>query len=184
MNRFSHKVTTLSLAVLAQAPPEGIIGAVAGSMIPDIDIRLGITHRTWTHWWPIYLGPLVLVSFVFGGEDPLTIPGVALTYWQWFFLGSLLHIVEDSITVTGVPLFLPVSTTGSFSRVGSPVPSFSRRFSFLWTTNDGPLMPVLVWGSFFGAIVSVYLSPSYREFLRGWFHWILPATFEWVRNLV
>jgi membrane-bound metal-dependent hydrolase YbcI (DUF457 family) len=79
--------------------------ALAGSVLPDFDMRLHLPHRGITHWliWPAllwYFFPLA------------SIHGLAL---GWFF-----HILADCLTVSGLrPLWpLPFHIRG-FLRTGS-----------------------------------------------------------------
>jgi len=69
---------------------------VAGAIFPDIDMKiLTIRHRTITHWPVPYL---ILVT---------------LAWWHlktalyYFLLGALLHLLIDSFTQAGIPIFSP-----------------------------------------------------------------------------
>jgi membrane-bound metal-dependent hydrolase YbcI (DUF457 family) len=69
------------------------VGALIGSTLPDVDLRVGIPHRTYTHNILIPLGMFFInhSQFVFG---------LALAY--------LFHILADCLTVMGVPILYPL----------------------------------------------------------------------------
>lgn len=136
MKPLSHRVITASVAVLSSAPPVGIVGAVVGSTVPDMDLRLGIPHRTWTHWWPLAVFPAILFWFFpFEGILPDVRTGLF-----WFFVGAFLHIIEDSTTASGVPLLSPRG----------------RRFSFRLTKTGGTLEKILVAGCLVAVLVDLW----------------------------
>lgn len=68
-------------------------GALIGSLLPDWDLRLGLRHRTITHWliWPVLL--------LFSGQNYPILIGLAT--------GWLLHILADMLTVEGLRPFWP-----------------------------------------------------------------------------
>ncbi len=70
----------------------GLVGAVA----PDWDLKLGIKHRTITHsiFFPI------LISFITSF--------FSLGFSYVFLATYLSHILLDSFTIMGVPLFYPI----------------------------------------------------------------------------
>ena len=71
-----------------------VIGIV-GSTFPDIDLKIGIKHRTITHsLLALFLTTLPL--FVFNEDLGIV-----------FFFNFVSHLVADSCTKMGVPLFYP-----------------------------------------------------------------------------
>jgi inner membrane protein len=67
----------------------------ASSTLPDIDLKLGIKHRGITHSLAaLSIGTAVMGAFL----TPAALP---------FFVGYGMHILADSLTVTGVQLFWP-----------------------------------------------------------------------------
>jgi len=86
-------------------------GALIGSMLPDLDLRLGIPHRGITHWliWPALV-------FWFGQQHVFLI-GLAL--------GWALHIGADALTVEGLRPFWPVRwRVRGFLKTGSQLEYF------------------------------------------------------------
>jgi inner membrane protein len=83
----------------------GVSGAVLGSILPDLDLKLGIKHRTITHWliWP------VLIWFLLPALFPRAVA-----------LGWFLHLVADCLTVEGLAPFWPIRwRLRGFIRTGS-----------------------------------------------------------------
>ncbi|MBO8161356.1 MAG: metal-dependent hydrolase [Thermosipho sp. (in: Bacteria)] len=108
------------------------IGAITGSLLPDCDnehapmgsiipLWLVLKHRTFTHSvFFILLSLLVcLINFYFGFG---------------LFVGVVVHILSDMLTVMGCPLLYPISKRYiSISRfkTGSSGEDFIRIFAFL-----------------------------------------------------
>ena len=69
----------------------GFIGCTA----PDIDIKLKIRHRGITHW--------VLTSIVLYYLFSIFNKNIAYAFW----INYILHLLADSLTVEGCPLFAP-----------------------------------------------------------------------------
>ena len=169
MRKLSHRVITGSVMLAAQATPEAIIGAVVGSMFPDIDIKLGIAHRTWTHWWPMYAIPLGVVGTMLHLGQFRSQAGIMMaTIAFWMMMGSILHIVEDSLTVTGVPIVVPV--TSPFEMNGVPWISVNKRFSLRLTHTGGLLEYGIMAISVAIAWWVVVHNPAYKDLLMGWPH--------------
>jgi len=86
-------------------------GAVVGSVLPDFDLRLGIPHRSVTHWliWPALL-------WIFAPSPIL----------QGLALGWIAHILADCLTVDGLrPLWpLPIRLAGPI-RTGGALETFT-----------------------------------------------------------
>lgn len=74
--------------------PYLLIGLI-GSTIPDIDLRIGIKHRTITHGFIALISSTLAIS--------LFNIYVALIWG----LNYSIHLILDSFTKTGVPLFYP-----------------------------------------------------------------------------
>lgn len=83
--------TTLPLILSNPATAVGLVGSVA----PDFDIQLGIKHRTLTH---SLLMAAISTSVIFFVNNDISV--------VWC-INYLLHLLLDSITVTGVPLLYP-----------------------------------------------------------------------------
>ncbi|MHB8369748.1 MAG: metal-dependent hydrolase [Leptospirales bacterium] len=145
MKHLNHRIITTGIALLSGAGLPGLAGALAGSVLPDLDIPLGIPHRTVTHWW---LLPAL------GASTALIIP-FSNPEWRafcfWLSAGALLHIAEDSLTNGGVPLLRP----------------FGKRFSFRLTRTGGILEYLLSFGILVAAGAVLVRHP---ELWEGWIH--------------
>ncbi len=116
MKHLNHRIITSGIVLLSGASLPGLAGALAGSVLPDLDIPLGIPHRTVTHWWlPPAMG--IGAALFFSSYSPLR------AFFLWLSAGALLHIAQDSLTTGGVPLLRP----------------FGKRFSFRLTRTGGVL---------------------------------------------
>lgn len=123
----SHNLITFTGVLTATLNPLAAVASVAGATIPDaIELYFDgwIKHRTITHWWPMYLVPLLLVGLVLHinegfwydfdsarvALDYLTPGGFIIEFCLnclfWFLVGCLCHIVED-LTTGYVPLLSP-----------------------------------------------------------------------------
>lgn len=85
------------------------VGVMFGASVPDwLEVvrfvqgrRISlIAHRTLTHWLPIWCLALYWVSAV-------SWPWFVKAFIYGFVLSSMLHIVMDAFSKTGVPLLLP-----------------------------------------------------------------------------
>lgn len=95
--------------------------AVHGSVLPDaiefLFPRKMIKHRGITHWWPVYLVPILIIlsGFRAWGIDPLIslneawnmyisfqvldfIRVILMNVLLWILVGACFHIVEDTLT--------------------------------------------------------------------------------------
>ncbi len=99
----------------------------ASALLPDIDLKLHIKHRTVTH----SLLALLLVSLGTWYTVPLLVPYVALGY------GS--HLVLDFLTVWGIPIFWP----------------WSRRFRLLKISTGGRIDSLFAVGALCAALYCV-----------------------------
>jgi len=105
------------------------IGLVIGSFFPDIDEpnsyigkklsflskplrEIGLKHRTLTHsiFFPFIL--FLIIAFI---------PDLDTFFIKGFIVGIILHIIGDAITISGVPIFYPISKKRYFL-----LPSFLR----------------------------------------------------------
>lgn len=183
MTHWSHKLMTSGLAMAMEAPPEGVFGALVGSTLPDIDIPLGIPHRTWTHWWPMYAIPALVMSVI-----PPVGPAsqMILSFLKWICIGAMLHIAEDSLTVGGVPVVLPkpitVGPDGHPWKTGVMKLTPRRKFSFKLTKTGGFLEVVLTIVIIVLAARVVVATPGYREKWTGFVPAVADAFDDKLRN--
>ena len=148
MKHLNHRIITTGIALLSGASLPGLAGALAGSVLPDLDIPLGIPHRTITHWWiPPAMG--TGAALFFSSESPVR------AFLLWLSAGALLHIAQDSLTTGGVPLLRP----------------FGKRFSFRLTRTGGPLEYLLSFGILVAAGAVLVRHPEI------WTRWI-PSAWE------
>lgn len=104
MRWYSHKVTTASLvyAVTGGDLP-ATAAAMAGSIAPDaIEITACglIPHRTITHW-PY---PYLVVALGLWLLSLTQTSGLVAWYAMFFPIGALLHLAEDALSKSGIPL--------------------------------------------------------------------------------
>lgn len=164
MTGIDHSLCNLCISLLAGADPSGALGAVVGARVPDIDKKVGIEHRTWTHWPPVYMGilPVLFIAHlpIYGLPLPWghTLVANLPSFFRWLVVGALLHVVEDSITRQGVPI---VSPRGPFAKKGVGLVEAVRtrkRFSFGWTETGGLLERIIV----LVLLIATILILSYR----------------------
>jgi inner membrane protein len=70
-----------------------LIPAIFGSTLPDIDLKLGIQHRTWTHH-ALIIPLLLILSWFF--HNP---------YFTSFAVGYISHLIADTFTPKGIPVW-------------------------------------------------------------------------------
>ncbi len=115
----THILTSALLAYRLGADiPSGVVASVFGAVFPDWIERAGrlrlLKHRGLSHsvilWLCIFSGLLTYFS--------------SISQIRWFALGVLLHLAEDSLTITGVPFLwgkrkiaLRLIRTGGLSEV-------------------------------------------------------------------
>ena len=166
MKKISHRVITGSLMLAMQSRPEAVIGAVVGSMMPDIDIKLGIAHRTWTHWWPMYAVPMFVITSMDHENAFQTYMGQEIsTLLFWMCVGALLHLLEDSLTVMGIPMITPVPAPEAN---GVPWLTRKRRFSLGITHTGGILEYLIMVIVLVVAVVVIKQNPAYQNELMAW----------------
>ena len=172
MFRTPHIAVTTSMAILLQAPPEGILGAIIGSTFPDIDIKIGLVHRTWTHWLPFYIFPAVYIFYSL--NDPSFASNIFIklffSFLAWFCIGASMHILEDCITYSGIPLLSPTTS-------GYPPKAFmlsnQSRFSLMLTTSGGSLEKIIMIIVIAMVAMIFIRDSSYRiEYLQMLEHWL------------
>jgi len=100
------KRTHIAISVAVTIPfiihnPIVIVGLL-GSVAPDWDYKVGIKHRTITHSFLALVISSAVVSIL---NEPIVL------VWS---LNYALHLLADSMTVSGVPLFYPVKKTYGF----------------------------------------------------------------------
>lgn len=112
----SHRLVT---GITVFACTQSLIAAIAattGSTFPDrVDMSLPMKHRGFSHWFPVYLFPAILLSGLFPAynlmyscqetlvlllfADPIYgLPVFLRNLIVWFLVGALMHIVEDTFT--------------------------------------------------------------------------------------
>lgn len=96
MKRITHIAVGVAstLPLLSVYPFYSILGIV-GATLPDIDIRLGVKHRTITH--------SLLMLFI----STLLFALININVGFIFGLNYLIHLLLDSCTKMGVPFFYP-----------------------------------------------------------------------------
>ena len=114
---------------ISNLPIAFYIGLIIGSFFPDIDEpnsyigkklpffskllrKIGLKHRTLTHsiFFPLIL--FLIIAFI---------PDLDTFFVRGFIIGIILHIIGDTITVSGVPILYPISKKRYFL-----LPSFLR----------------------------------------------------------
>lgn len=139
----SHRIITgISVFLLSQNFSAALF-AVSGSVFPDtLDLTLGLKHRKTSHWFVLYVIPLLAVGFflshgwfiphsfdylVFFRTFSLSdfILAILLNWIFWFLVGCLFHIVEDLCTGY-IPLRSPSDSfsMGRLFYTGSPKENF------------------------------------------------------------
>ena len=122
-------IYNINIASTSNLPISFYIGLIIGSFFPDIDEpnsyigkklsflsktlrKIGLKHRTLTHsiFFPFSL--FLIIAFV---------PKLDTFFIRGFIIGIMLHIIGDAITVSGVPIFYPLSKKRYFL-----LPSFLR----------------------------------------------------------
>lgn len=107
INNFNSYVI-ISMLVIA-------LGINAGANAPDwleiVSFRQGkrmslIKHRTWTHYYPLWIIAGVSVYFLVLNSQPFGLKMIT-TFLFFFILGSILHIFLDMFSVSGVPFITP-----------------------------------------------------------------------------
>lgn len=96
MTKKTHLVIGTLVSVPMLASPLGLLG-IFGSIAPDFDLKLGkVFHRTFTHSLIFLLFTTMIIN-IFSKE-------IALIW----FVSYTSHLVLDSMTRSGIPLFMPL----------------------------------------------------------------------------
>lgn len=103
MRWVSHKLVTGTFIYTCSGSVWMSVSAMAGSIVPDaVEFPLGplVKHRGVTHTFPIYAVPAGLfgVLYVTGNH-------FVYLYLCMFFVGALLHLIEDGMSTSGVSLW-------------------------------------------------------------------------------
>lgn len=109
MQFYAHKTIAAGTLIGLGVHPLGVVAALLGSVLPDLidkQISLGIKqlysqiHRRFFHWWVSYT-VIAIVSYRY----------IEVSRYAYFFyymmIGSLIHIICDSFTKSGVPFLNP-----------------------------------------------------------------------------
>ena len=88
MKRESHILVGVLSAYALNLP---VAPAMFASTLPDIDLKLGIKHRTWTHH--AVLIPLLLIPAVLSQNS----------IFLSFAVGYVSHLIGDAFTPSGIP---------------------------------------------------------------------------------
>lgn len=157
----SHRIVTGITVFLTTQSAFASFAALSGSIFPDqLDIGLGLKHRGFSHWWLVYLPLLPLIYFfwlsqylLFSFSDYLnlvlhyplsfTLRILAGNWFFWFFVGALLHILEDAFTGY-IPLRSPKDAFNIYRPfyTGSPQ---EIRFVFVYSLICMLLIGAQVW---------------------------------------
>lgn len=125
MKWVSHQLLTGTAVLAVTENPLLALIAAQGAVYPDVIERiLPVSHRTWTHWWPVYVVPLIgcyyllqtvglsaVVSLDTLGYILQAYPGETVHLylkWSvfWFLIGALAHLIEDLATGY-IPVWTP-----------------------------------------------------------------------------
>lgn len=147
----NHKIVTISIVYLFTSNVISALVAGFGAIFPDLIEGSTVNssrHRTVSHWFPLYLIPLIFVIFSFSGEPYLLSLSevvnnledllvqeksyyIVKVFSLWFLIGCLFHIFEDSLTGR-IPLKTPFRKVLLFRRRFFYTGSFKEYlFSFL-----------------------------------------------------
>lgn len=128
MNKSGHLIVNTCISTIALLTKGDILfslGLLVSASAPDqlemsykdpksyCGYSRRITHRTITHWWPLWCAlwfyasqiAILLTSFVTPIDDKNITATISLI--QGIALGSLVHILTDSLSPMGVPFLLP-----------------------------------------------------------------------------
>ena len=124
----NHKLVTGSFVfAFTFSIPATILACVTATFPDRIENIIRVNHRTYSHWFPFYLIPMVFIYFYlinYGiffldtNEWLLAIKNkntflLGLNASFWLFLGGLAHIIEDSVCGR-IPIVKPTKTKPYF----------------------------------------------------------------------
>ena len=129
MKWINHQIVTGFIVCTATDDALFTASAIVGAVVPDrvegsppkessAYWKWRKSHRTWSHWPPIYLALIAAAQFAknFYSEPTLAF---ALNLISYVLVGALLHIAEDGICGK-VPIFTPKKKYGiKLFKVGS-----------------------------------------------------------------
>lgn len=99
-----HKLTSGAAVYAVTGAYFPTLMAMVGSILPDV-VELGIVrHRTATHWPPPWLA-LAVLSY----GACWFCPNIWLYLFFFIWIGALLHMGEDYLSITGIPFRSPGS---------------------------------------------------------------------------
>ena len=86
-----------------------LLGSLPGSEFPDLDQKLGIPHRTWTHTiWMVLLSALATWAAITMLPLPVFIKtGFVTPLLIGFTIGLLSHLIGDAYSTSGIAWFYP-----------------------------------------------------------------------------
>ncbi len=144
----NHKFATLAVVYAGTGSLAASFIAATSSLLPDLlELRGVVPHRTVTH----YPYPFILAAGVFWYLLSVD-PGYA--YYAAFFasVGVLLHIVQDGLSVGGVPLVTPGGR-----RIGAKL--YVTRAPSEWM-----VVVYILGGCLLVAAARGFLSPAYLQY--------------------
>lgn len=124
----NHRMVTSSFVFAFTLSVPATIIACASASFPDrIEKIIRVNHRTYSHWFPFYLIPMIVIytylinqgtflmdysewlSAIQSGNKIL----IGMNMGFWFLLGGLAHIIEDSVCGR-IPLVNPTKAKPYF----------------------------------------------------------------------
>ena len=151
MMGFNHRLVTGSFVFAFTGSFFATAIACSGATFPDrieriIPISHNKIHRTISHWFPIYLIPILLIyyflttsgvfllnnnqwfSLMSNGINNMVIKTIGANFTFWCLVGCLAHIIEDSICGK-IPIINPTKPKVHFRLFYTNAP-FEYIFSF------------------------------------------------------
>lgn len=115
----NHKVQSFVIGFLLSKDFITSLVIAAGSIFPDLiegkRVNSKKFHRTVTHWFPMYLVPLMFI-WLWNSDLVKTVhagifyakegEGVLVNFLFWFLVGCLFHIIQDALTGS-IPILHP-----------------------------------------------------------------------------
>ncbi len=94
MKWINHKILGASASVIAGLPPLAVIIVTASSVLPDfMELRI-FKHRGWSHAWWLHVILIAMLAMILPSTTP---------YVFYVAFGIALHLICDSLTMTGIP---------------------------------------------------------------------------------
>lgn len=101
----NHKMVTFGLVYTATGGFLAAFAAMFGAVLPDVlEFRGLVPHRTITHYAWLWFG---LCLFFWTGIK--SSPDNSVLFYSLFFMaaGALLHVLQDALSLGGVPFITP-----------------------------------------------------------------------------